>query len=161
MKKIKNNKGFTLVELIVVMAIMAILVGALAPQVVKYVEKARESKDLQVLDTVYTAVQTSIASSEDTVSTFSAPKTISEVVAISTDLGNDIKELLGYGATDTGATVESGIEGKLKSKVGLATHGTTPTANIYIEYNDTTSKLTVKVATTAAVGTATLGPVSD
>ena len=35
-KKI-NNKGFSLVELIIVIAIMAVLVGVLAPQFMKYV----------------------------------------------------------------------------------------------------------------------------
>lgn len=57
----KNNKGFSLVELIIVMAIMAILIGAIAPQVFAYVEESRESKDRQILATVFTAVQTSIA----------------------------------------------------------------------------------------------------
>ena len=33
-----NNKGFSLIELIVVIAIMAILVSVLAPQFMKYVE---------------------------------------------------------------------------------------------------------------------------
>ena len=35
----KNEKGFSLVELIVVIAIMAVLVGIIAPQLIKYIEK--------------------------------------------------------------------------------------------------------------------------
>ena len=38
----KHNKGFSLVELIIVIAIMAILVAVLAPQYIKYVAKSRE-----------------------------------------------------------------------------------------------------------------------
>jgi type IV pilus assembly protein PilA len=57
MKKM-DNKGFSLVELIIVIAIMAILVGVLAPQFVKYVEQSRESADLQAIDEVKTAIET-------------------------------------------------------------------------------------------------------
>lgn len=62
-----GNKGFSLVELIVVIAIMAVLVGVLAPTLIKNVEKSRESTDLQNLDSLRGAVVTALA--EETVST--------------------------------------------------------------------------------------------
>lgn len=40
-----NNKGFSLVELIIVIAIMAVLIGVLAPQYLRYVERSRRSAD--------------------------------------------------------------------------------------------------------------------
>ena len=40
MKKL-NNKGFSLVELIIVIAIMAILVGVVGTQVIPYLERSR------------------------------------------------------------------------------------------------------------------------
>ncbi|MCR5205852.1 MAG: type II secretion system GspH family protein [Lachnospiraceae bacterium] len=46
MKKM-NNKGFSLVELIVVVLIMAIIAVALAPQVMKWVENSRKSNDIE------------------------------------------------------------------------------------------------------------------
>lgn len=52
----KNNKGFSLVELIIVIAIMAILVGVLAPQLMKYIEKAKITSDEELLDAIYDAV---------------------------------------------------------------------------------------------------------
>ena len=42
-------------ELIIVIAIMAILIGVLAPQYVKYVEKTRKSSDEDLADTLLTA----------------------------------------------------------------------------------------------------------
>ena len=51
-----NNKGFSLVELIVVIAIMAILVGVAVPVYTSYIEKAQETVDDQYLsDVVYVA----------------------------------------------------------------------------------------------------------
>lgn len=53
----KNNSGFSLVELIIVIAIMAVLIGVLAPQFIKYVEKSKESKDISNLDSCVSVVQ--------------------------------------------------------------------------------------------------------
>ena len=56
MKK-TNNKGFSLVELIIVIAIMAVLIGVLAPQFIKYVERSRNSTDRQNAAEFISAVQ--------------------------------------------------------------------------------------------------------
>ena len=40
-KKVKNNQGFSLVELIIVIAILAILAGFLAAAYVKHLKEAR------------------------------------------------------------------------------------------------------------------------
>ena len=52
-----NNKGFSLVELIIVIAIMAILIVVLAPQYLKYVEKSRNSTDVTNATEIVTALQ--------------------------------------------------------------------------------------------------------
>lgn len=58
MKKEKmNDKGFSLVELIIVIAIMAVLIVVLAPQYLKYVERSRNSTDLQNATEIVTALQ--------------------------------------------------------------------------------------------------------
>ena len=57
MKK-TNNKGFSLVELIIVVAIMAVLVGVLAPQYLRYLDKAKQGNDKQMCGELRTAIMT-------------------------------------------------------------------------------------------------------
>lgn len=52
-----KNKGFSLVELIVVIAIMAILVGVAVPVYSSYIEKAQKSKDEQMVDEIKHAIE--------------------------------------------------------------------------------------------------------
>lgn len=60
MKIKKDNRGFSLVELIVSIAIMAILVGALAVSVLKYIEKAEMTKALTEAQAMYTVAQIAV-----------------------------------------------------------------------------------------------------
>ncbi len=87
-----NNKGFSLVELIIVIAIMAVLIGVLAPQYLKYVEKSRVSADADQIDTLISAVE--IYSAENgvvtgtiTISTAGAITASSPVTTALTDAG--------------------------------------------------------------------------
>lgn len=60
MKK-TSNKGFSMVELIIVIAIMAILAAALAPALIKYINKSRLSTDIQTGQTIATSIQSALA----------------------------------------------------------------------------------------------------
>ncbi len=58
MKKMKNdNKGFTLVELIVVLVILAILAAILVPALLGYIDEAKQKQIVLNGKSVYTAAQ--------------------------------------------------------------------------------------------------------
>ena len=82
-KENRNNKGFSLVELIVVIAIMAVLVGVLAPQFIKYVEKSRQATDIQTADNVATALKTYYSDKENLTSDVTITLQHSPAAAIS------------------------------------------------------------------------------
>lgn len=106
-----NNKGFSLVELIVVIAIMAVLMGVLAPTLIGNVEKSRESTDLQNLDTIQGAVTT--AMNQENVSKLHA--STQKVVTMSTDGNNTLS------GTDTNfvAALQAELDETLTTKITL------------------------------------------
>lgn len=128
MKKLtKNNKGFSLVELIVVIAIMAVLVGVLAPQLIKYVEKSREATDIQNCDSIATSLKTYFADKEGFTGSVSVSVTST-------------------GAAATGSTAIDTAADTALSDAGLAGtelkgSGWNP-ASITITYNTATGEIT-------------------
>lgn len=63
-KKVLNNKGFSLVELIVVIAIMAVLAGVAAPQVIKYIDQSKEAADASNIAMLENAVQMALTNDD-------------------------------------------------------------------------------------------------
>lgn len=55
-----KNKGFSMVELIIVIAVMAILTGALAPMLVHYIARARLSTDVDTGKEIAKAIMTCV-----------------------------------------------------------------------------------------------------
>ena len=67
-----KNKGFSLAELIVVIAIMGILVGVLSPMYLKYVDKTKKSKDLHTADEIARACNVAFIENPDAYDAFLA-----------------------------------------------------------------------------------------
>lgn len=107
MKKEMNNKGFSLVELIIVIAIMAILVVVLAPQYLKYVERSRNSTDLQNATEMVTAIQTFAADPEAGTKAFKKSATftitVKDTTSISDTTEGSVAAALANAAIDTSA----------------------------------------------------------
>ena len=55
--KMKDKKGFTLVEIIVVLVILAILAAIAVPSVLGYVEEAKKEKYIAEAKSIYTVIQ--------------------------------------------------------------------------------------------------------
>ena len=122
----KNNNGFSLVELIIVIAIMAVLVGVLAPQFIKYVEQSRRSRDIQTAQEVREAVLADIADNKLSGSgTLSAqagnPTTLGETPAASHTTYKDSSFVATYNAvTGTCSVTVDGFSSDLCTEQGAS-----------------------------------------
>lgn len=143
----KDNKGFSLVELIIVIAIMAILVGIVGTQVLPYINKSKEAKDFQIINSYGTAATTAYSSNAEKVQTnitFKVYAPGSDTTAVT--LSKEIKELTGY---DTIADLAGSASktGKMASKKGKAI------AEIQVSIDLTNKKITTQAYSDAACST--------
>ena len=113
-----KNKGFSLVELIIVIAIMAILAAAIAPALIRYIDKSRRGDDVQAAATINTAVTATLAN-EDAYDEVAGKMDGSTVIASAAADGST-------SFTATGATV---FESDLNSNVANEAPGVKYTKN--------------------------------
>ena len=81
-RKMKNQKGFTLVELIVVLVILAILAAMLVPALTGYIDKANNEKIIATTRQVVMAAQTEVS---EAYASKTLKKTTITIVATGTD----------------------------------------------------------------------------
>lgn len=142
-----DNKGFSLVELIIVIAIMAILVGIVGTQVVPYLNRSKEAKDLQLVNSYSTAAMTACStyaekmpSSDFEVDVYGGSYAADSFEKLVQD---EIKKLTGYNAL-------SDLTGKMTSSAKDDITGVT------VKYSASGKSLT-----TEAVGTSLEKVVAD
>lgn len=136
-QKSLTNKGFSLVELIIVVAIMAVLIGVLAPQYLRYVEKTRLQRDNTAIADVANVLK--IACTEEEIN--------AEVAAAATGAS--------FAFSGTPLTMNTSGSTKLDTEVGLTItiSDVTLTSNSYVKSAaaSTAPVLTVKVGTNGIV----------
>ncbi len=128
-KRRMDNKGFSLVELIIVIAIMAILVGIVGTQVIPYLNKSREAKDFQILNSYSTAATTTYSSNVEKVSaTAVTTVTVYGTAETSTGLEDEIKTLVGYSSATELTDKMDSEKGKKIAYVTMVINPTTSDA---------------------------------
>ena len=102
MNNFKKTGGFTLVELIVVIAILGILAAVAIPAYSGYITKAHEAADITQLDAIKTAAMATVAEEgalEELTLTVTA-KAITKVEANGDDITDNEDFVLYYGSDD-------------------------------------------------------------
>lgn len=94
----KGKKGFSMIELIIVIAIMAILVALIGTQLIPYLEKSREKRDMTTLETCKTAFESVIADNE--IALDFATKQTFKIADLGSDHVNEFYEYAGLSSND-------------------------------------------------------------
>lgn len=127
-----KNKGFSLIELIIVIAIMAILVGVMAPQLMVYLNKTKVSADVQVCDSIKEAITIAMFDPEVVTANDGSAEQIQKITAggtgnqlevvlnhqTDTAFANNVKDILGYDCWNK-ATYQSQLSTRDAQKSGI------------------------------------------
>ena len=140
MKKM-NNKGFTLAELLIVVAIIAVLVAIAIPIFTTQLEKARESVDLANARSCYAEVMAAALTS-DTSATSSSPAAYT--ITCTTESDGTLK-VVGTGSLKQ---TQSGWQGSADEVGGVDVSSQTPTkgGSFTITYTESNNKCEVAFA---------------
>ncbi len=144
MKKItKNNKGFSLIELIIVIAIMAVLVAIIAPNLTKYLGSSKTKTDQKNADELASQLQTCITEYDTDQST-----------SLGASIGGGTMNITWSGKTATSSspadtTFDGIVNANITSDTKSKENGSPASADI--TYNSTTKVYTI----TVTVGNAT------
>ena len=92
-----KNKGFSLVELIIVIAIMAILAAAIAPALIRYIDKSRRADDVAAAETLNTGAQAALANEDiyDEIQSNSGFPTTGSTTAVTATAGGTFQAATG------------------------------------------------------------------
>ena len=131
MKKM-NNKGFSLVELIVVVAIMAVLVGVLAPTLLRYVEKTRLQKDNSAISEICQAAKIAMAD-----------EAINNAVSASTWTVTTTSKTYTFNSASTAHALEQELAAVIGSSVTLTSNTYTSAPSITVSVSGTTPSISV------------------
>lgn len=141
----KDNKGFSLVELIIVIAIMAILVGIVGTQVLPYINKSKEAKDFQIINSYCTAATTAYSTYAEKISTTTAFTFDVYATGLSDDATNKKPEatLQSEIKTLTGYKNATALKGKMGSEKGKTIK------KVEVTFDIPNKKITVQAKTSA------------
>lgn len=155
MKRSKeDNRGFSLIELVVVMAIMAMLVGIVGIYIFPYIRKAKEQRDVQKISAYCTdATNAYISSAEKldekkiytiTVTKGSTKWSVDAKDSSGTDAELLKNEFVAFNQLDEKAPEFESKEGQKIRKITIRCKNGTPSAKLTVEGPEDASIFTIE-----------------